>query len=386
MKVSDVSTSPRIRVFDSKSLKIQSWDKANDYPHKIADAIAESGTALSCIDVYATFIRGAGFLTSLSDSIVNRKGQTLNDLLALVAIDRATYGGFAIHVNYNEFYEVAEYNYIPFEHTRLGLPLVEDLSQVQNIAINSDWTGIRAQPNVKNTTYLPVFNPNKAVIAAQMEDEGGVTNYRGQVLWWSNAYGFNYPTPKIDAVITDVNTEGGVATTKNRNVKNNFFPAGVLVVEEEQIDNPDNVENATQMRDNENEETNLVKQMKKMQGDSNACNVAVLEVKRGATQKPEFLKFSGENYDAAFKNTEETVQKNIGRRFSQPPVLRCEEVASGFADDIMQQAYNFYNSVTQEERGEIERIFSKLIGAYTNYVDLSALKIIPKSYANATNQ
>lgn len=382
MKVSDVSTSPRKRVYDSKRLKIQAWDVANDYPHKLADAINESGSALSCVEVYATFIRGAGFPTLISDAIVNRKGQTLNDLLALVAIDRATYGGLAIHVNYNEFLEIAEYNYIPFEHTRLGLPNKENAVEVTHIAVNSDWMGVREVASVKNTEYIDVFNPRKEVVLAQMEAAGGVSTYKGQILWWSNQYGYNYPLPTIDAVITDVNTEGGVATTKNRNVKNNFFPAGVLVVEGEQADSPDNTKDERDL----NEESNLVTQMKKMQGDRNACNVAVIEIDRGTTQKPEFLKFSGENYDAAFKNTEESVQKNIGRRFKQPPVLRCEDVASGFADDTMQQAYNFYNSVTQDERGEIERIFNKLIGAYTNYVDLSALKITPKSYGYAVNQ
>ena len=382
MKVSDVSTTPRIRVFDSKSLKIQAWDKSNDYPHKLADAVNESGSALSCLEVYASFIRGAGFPKEISDSIVNRKGQTLNDILALVAIDRGAYGGIAIHVAYNEFLEAAEYNYIPFEHTRLGLPNKDNPAEVAHIAINTDWMGVREIASVKNTKYLNVFNPNKSVVKEQMEAAGGVSEYDGQVLWWSNQYGYNYPLPIVDAVITDVNTEGGVATTKNRNVKNNFFPAGVLVVEDGTDDNPDN----TDPRKDQNEESNLVTQMKKMQGDANACNVAVIEIGRGTVQKPEFLRFSGENYDEVFKHTEETVQKNIGRRFKQPPVLRCEEVASGFADDTMRQAYNFYNSVTQDERGELERIFNKLIGAYTNYIDLTALKITPKSYDYAINQ
>jgi hypothetical protein len=172
-----------------------------------------------------------------------------------------------------------------------------------------------------------------------------------------------------------------VATVKNRNAKNNFFGAGIFIVETDNPDNPDN----TKETNDENEESNLVTQIKKMQGDRNSCNVAVLELERGA-REPKHIPFAGENYDAAFKETEITIQKNIGRRFKQPPVLRCEDVSQGFADDVMQQAYNYYNSMTQDERAELERAFTRLLGAYTNYIDLSQFKIIPKSYGNSTNQ
>lgn len=382
MKVSDVTTEKRATVKSVVSLNIQGWDRRNDYPQKLWDAIAESGTALSCLEVYASFVRGAGFPSAVADSIMNRKGQNLNDLLALTAEDRARFGGFAIHVNYNEFYEAAEFNYIPFEHTRLGLPTIENPSEVTTIAINSDWTGATTRPTLKNTAQIPIFNPDKVVIAAQVKEAGGdIKNYKGQVLWWSNAYGFNYPVPICDAIITDINTEGGVATVKNRNAKNNFFGAGIFIVEGETTDNPDN----TKVDNDENEESNLVTQIKKMQGDRNSCNVAVLELDRGA-REPKHIPFAGENYDGAFKETEVSIQKNIGRRFKQPPVLRCEDVSSGFAENVMSEAYHFYNTVTQDERAELERVFTRLLAAYTNYTDLSQFKIIPKSYGNSTNQ
>ena len=385
MRVSDVSTEKRTKTnLDVTSLGIQSWDRGNLYPQKLWDAIAESGTALSCIEVYAAFIRGAGFPSEIADNIVNREGQTLNDILALVSQDRAKFGGFAVHINYNEFYEAAEFNYVPFEHTRLGIPN-KDTGAISEIAINSDWAGLRIRPDKKNTTYLKLFNPQKQVVAAQIEAAGGVENYKGQLLWFSNNRGLSYPTPICDAIITDINSEGGCATVKNRNVKNNFFGAGIFIVEGGKSDSEDNVENASRHNDDLNEESNLVKQIKKMQTDRNAVNVAVLEVERGATP-PKFEKFSGMNYDGAFQKTEDSVQKNIGRRFKQPPILRCEEVATGFATEAMQDAYNFYNSVTQDERGEIERAFTRLLGAYTNYIDLTQFKIIPKSFNNATNQ
>ena len=385
MKVSDVSTEKRTKTnLDVTSLAIQSWDSGNLYPQKLWDAIAESGTALSCIEVYSSFIRGAGFPSGIADNIVNREGQTLNDILALISQDRAKFGGFAVHVNYNEFYEAAEFNYVPFEHTRLGIPN-KDTGEITEIAINSDWAGLRIRPDKKNTTYLKLFNPQKQVVAAQIEAAGGVENYKGQLLWFSNNRGLAYPTPICDAVVTDINSEGGCATVKNRNVKNNFFGAGIFIVEGEKSDSEDNVENASRSKDDLNEESNLVKQIKKMQTDRNAVNVAVLEIERGANP-PKFEKFSGMNYDGAFQKTEDSVQKNIGRRFKQPPILRCEEVATGFATEAMQDAYNFYNSVTQDERGEIERAFTRLLGAYTNYIDLTTFSIIPKSFTNATNQ
>ena len=50
MLVADIKTTKRITAKDVKSLEIQAWDVRNNYPQKLLDAIAESGTAASCFD------------------------------------------------------------------------------------------------------------------------------------------------------------------------------------------------------------------------------------------------------------------------------------------------------------------------------------------------
>jgi len=381
MRVADIKTTKRITAKDVKPLEIQAWDVRNNYPQKLLDAIAESGTAASCFDVYKSFLRGQGFPTQLADSIVNEKGQNLNDLLMLAANDIAYFGGIAIHVNYNLFYEITEVQVIPFEQTRLGLPKKEDSSQVVKIAVNKDWTGVKKKASKENTEYIHVYNPDPAVLQSEIDDAGGIANYKGQILWLTSDMDYQYPISIVDPVITDVNTEGGVATVKNRNVKNNFFPAGALIFDKYIGENKDNEDQDSR---EENEDTTYVDAVKDMQGDANACNVVVF-TKEPGENPPAFVKFSGENYDTAFEKTETTVQANIAKRFKQPASLRCENYSNGFAADRMKDDYTYYNTVTKDERRLLERGFAKVLANYITPIDLSQIKITPSVYGGITN-
>lgn len=378
MTIHEVETSPRFEIFDNKSFGIQSYDRGNDYPQRVRELIAESGTATSCMSVYAKFIRGKGFDSVLAAAMVNSAGVNLNGVLRRVSNDVARFHGLAIHVNYNGFYEVCEISHVPFEMCRLGIP--DDRGFVSHIHVAEDWTGCSKGKRLtaKDVRKIAVFNPIKEVVQAQIAAAGSSDKYTGQILWISYADGgFIYPTSLLDPIVTDLSSEAGVATIKNRNVKNNFFPAGIVVFPKSSSENPDDD------GDQDGEEDNVINQIKKLQGDRNACRVAVVTKEIGEDD-PKFIPFSGDNYDKAFESTEESVQKNIGRMFSQPPILRCEAVNNGFADDIMQQAYNFYNSVTEDERAFVEDAFIRVLAAHTNYIALDEIHIRPLSYGNAT--
>ena len=51
--------------------------------------------------------------------MVNRRGDTADDIHAFVCKDVADYDGMAIHVNYNMFADIVEVQHIPFENCRL---------------------------------------------------------------------------------------------------------------------------------------------------------------------------------------------------------------------------------------------------------------------------
>ena len=64
----------------------------------------------------------------------------------------------------------------------------------------------------------------------------------------------------------------------------------------------------------------------------------------------------------------------------QPAILRGEAVNTGFATDVIQDAYHFYNSVTENERLFFERLYNNLFKGDEAGNDFS---ILPLRYSEA---
>lgn len=103
-----------------------------------------------------------------------------------------------------------------------------------------------------------------------------------------------------------------------------------------------------------------------------------VELEDGDT-KPEFVSFKGTNYDKEFNVTLASSQANIGKAFNQPPILRAENVGANFGADLMLNAYNYYNSVTENERLVIERAFTTIFKNWFELTD-NNYSVIPLSY------
>jgi hypothetical protein len=98
------------------------------------------------------------------------------------------------------------------------------------------------------------------------------------------------------------------------------------------------------------------KEIVRMQGDMNTSKMWVVDIDADE-EKPEFIDFTAKNYDRQYELTEKTVQNNIGAMFMIPPVLRGIDVGTGFGSELIANAYNFMNSVTDNERRMIEVAF-----------------------------
>ena len=142
MNVNDLKKKSNRRVDTGylRNLGIQSYGDDNLYPQHLRNIIAASSTGSECAERYANFIEGNGFReVAFSEYVVNRRGDTADDIHALVCRDVADYDGIAIHVNYNMFADIVEIQHVPFENCRL---LEEDeTGYIAKIAVHPDWTG-----------------------------------------------------------------------------------------------------------------------------------------------------------------------------------------------------------------------------------------------------
>jgi hypothetical protein len=375
MKVSATVTSQRVeRNAYNLSRKIKNYGTGNDYPQKILEIVGSSGTGKVCVDIYSKFVEGGGFLDdTLAQMVLNDNGEKANSLLRKCARDMRNFNGCAVLVKYDAFGIPYAYYNVPFEHCRLE---INDKKQYTGrVAVHPDWTGINGIIfDEKDIKRINRYEPAKAL--EQIMAAGSPANYLGQIYYFTADGDFEYPVCPFDAVVTDMLTEESVSTVKHRNAKFNFLPSGILVrkgikpttlpdggIDE---DDPYNQEQASS-----------AEEIKRMQGDNNAAKIWVVDVDADE-EKPEFIPFDAKNYDKQYEYTEKTVQENIGKMSMIPPILRGVDVGAGFGAELMQNAYDFMNSVTDNERRALEVLFADLLKNYR--VQFAQFAIKPLKY------
>lgn len=379
------------RRFDNSYIRqynLQGYGHDNLYPQNIMAIIAASGTAQLCLSRYEKFVEGFGLNDdNLSAMVVSRDGSTMDDILRAVAKDLTTFAGLALHVNYNVLGQITEVNPMPFELCRLEE--TDSVGNVAHILVHCDWQGRKTrsgQPqlvNEKNITRFNTFNPDPAVVQAQIAAAGGIDGYKGQVLWLSMDGKWQYPTPIYDSVITEISTDEGLGNVKYRNVRNNFLISCMLIAKKgvphittttnekgEEVE----VEEERQMIDDED--------LKNFQGDTRGSKILYVELENDE-DKPEVVPFPVRNYDKEFNVTEASVTERIYSQFHQEIFHAIRIGKLGFSGDVMRDAYEYYAGEVTTEQRFIERAFTSVFANWHDKAIPQNFSIRPMKYINS---
>lgn len=356
MRVKDLrkKSSRRIDTTYVSSLGIQTYGEDNLYPQVLNNIIAASSTGSGCVERLANFIEGNGLRNlDLSEVVINRKGDTMDDLHTLICSDVAKFNGFAIHVNYNIFGQIVELQYVPFENCRLVEE--DDNGYVSHIVLHPDWTGAKTRNgkllrvDKRNCDYINVFNPTREVVMAQIEAVGGIEYYNGQLLWVSMAGKNTYPTGKGDSVATEMSTDEGLSNVKYRNVRNNFLPAAMIITK--RGSNLENYSDRPSLQGDDFSDT-----LVHLQGDTNAGKLMEITLENDE-EKPEVVHLNAQNYDKEFTVTDSSVIERIYSAFGQEAWYCIRIGKVGFSGDILEDAFEYYNSIVSKQQRLIERTF-----------------------------
>lgn len=365
-------SSKRIDVRYLQTLGIQTYGEDNLYPQTFRNILAASSTGAECLDRFADFIEGNGFRDApFSESVVNRKGDTADDIHALVCRDVAYYNGLALHVNYNIYGDIVELHHVPFENCRLVES--DDSGYVGKIAIHPDWSGQKTRGGKvikvakENIDYIDAFNPDKRVVAAQIEAAGGIEYYKGQVLWVSLSGKDIYPTGKGDRVVTEMSTDEGLANVKYRNVRNNFLPAAMIFTKKGTNITFDQDGNEIDSMDDDDSFSDSLLQL---QGDTN-CGKLMEVTLETDEDKPEVVSLNSQNYDKEFTVTDTSVTERIYSAFGQEPWYCIRIGKVGFSGDILEDAFEYYNSIVSKQQRLIERTFARVFRHFYETVNAS---------------
>lgn len=347
MKVAQIKSAPQFESRDWRQYGIQTYGDTNDFPQTVSEIVQASKTGNACLSIYNDFVYGHGFKDpGIYKLRVNKEGEKLDKILRMVCKDFTLWHGFAIHVNYNMNFRVSSIHHIPFESLRLAK--ADDDGFIGRTAYHPDWghrDETRSRWSPSDIEWFHLFNPDPEVILNQVEEAGGWDSYNGQILYFSgDSEGSpSYPVPIFIAEMTDMRTEEALANVAGRNACSNFLSAGILV------DIKDETQDQSQVNETQ-------KELNKFQGDENTSQLWYIQCK-SRDEVPQFIRFSGENYDKAFEVTQRVIPENIGQAFKQPPILRAVDVGANFGADLMPNAYKYYNSVTVRERQQLEETF-----------------------------
>lgn len=357
-----------------RNLGIKSYDADNLYPQNVRNIVLNSKTGNGCLERYTDYIEGRGIASQpLAGFVVNLDGETLADLHAQVSSDLAMHDGFAIHVNYDINAHITSLHQVPFENVRIAEP--DEDGNVRKVALHPDWTGrlTRNGKPVKITKdaidYLDVFNPDPEVVLAQMQEAGGPQFYKGQVYYYSSLGYLLYPYSKFHAVLADMSTDEGLSNIMNRNVRNNFLPAGAFVRLKSQGApySGDDADLEPQVDDSE-----YAEDLAALQGDTEALKFLDITVE-SKDEMPEFINMQGNNYDKDFTATAAEVKDCIYAAFGQEGWLAIRNGKVGFSGTLIADVERDYAKRQIKTQLALTRCYKTLLQVWTTAQPLPAM-------------
>ena len=341
------------------------YDIDNMYPNKIKNAAERSQCVKSASGTLASFLTGVGFGEDLNKIIVNEEEDTLFDILFYTAKEKSIFAGFALHFNFNVFGEITEINEISFECLRWN-------TDATKLIYDSDW---QRPKKVNQIEYYP-FNLDKV---QEQINEVGLDDYTGQVLYWIPRRKDYYTTCRFDDVLEYAQYEYESAVYQLSNIQNDFA-FGYLMKLPLQADSQD-----------ENKE--VIERLREGKGAKNAGNSILLkmagdsEVLRSKLIEP----ISRNNIDNLFTNQNDLAERKIYACYNQPPILNGVSSDGMFNQDQYNDAFDYYNSYTETERDQLEKIWTKILNASIFVSEGTEIKIEQKSFiikkdgGNSTN-
>lgn len=378
MKIKNLpKAAPAIETGFLRNLGLQSYDADNLYPQNVRNIVLNSKTGASCLERYKDYIEGRGIASAVLASLaVNLDGETLADLHRLVSDDLATLNGFAIHANYNVDGRITSLHHIPFENVRLKE--ADEDGIVRHVALHPDWSGRLTRNGKpvkvdKNTVdIIDVFNPDLAVVQAQMAEAGGPQFYKGQVFYYSAEGHLRYPFAKYHAVLADMSTDEGLSNIMNRNVRCNFLPSGAFVRLKGQT---------TAYDDGGFEEPDTYSDdLAAIQGDTNALKIMDITVET-KEEMPQFVNMQGNNYDKEFTATAAEIKDCIYSEFGQEGWLSLRNGKVGFSGTLISDMERDYARRQVKTQAALTQTYIRLLSNWAEVLpataDLESLRIVP---------
>lgn len=358
----------RVPIISDPSEGILRYDYDNLYPQRAEEIVRRSYTLKAVIDRVADFLNGEGFLDpKIASLVVNTKGwrgQSLNAVLNSVTPTFAKFNSICLHIGYDLNYRVASIEPIKFEYIRLSL------RETGELMYSTNWERDGRKENIHNAEIYHAFNPNPDVVAAQIEEAGGIEDFKGQILYFTPDPG-QYPLASFDPVFDHAQAQGELGVLKISDIQNNFLSTLAIIYPGEFASDA--------------EEFEFKKLISSKSGARGAGSRIGIQDKTGLKKAGDiFQQLSPVSLDKLYEFTETSVMNAIMENEAMPKELLGVRPESGmFNQDNMEQAYTYYNAITRNRRAIISEVFSYILQHWSKPI-ASDCKIKQQEYIQKT--
>ena len=342
------------KMHDDISSGIMNYGEFNDYPQVIERLIMGSQTGRACANIFGKFIAGMGFENDVINNIivgkdVYGKDIKLQKLLRQFAQSISFFNGGYIHNRFNNAGKITESKIVQFKNCRLSR--VDDNGYCSRIAYSDNFANERISKDKKiNITWFNSFNIN--AVQNQIKNAGGIEFYKGQIYHLFLDDSFIYPLSQFDSVYLDLDTEYQIQLFKNREIRNGMSDKVIM--------------NINLTADEETKEDVIKECHKWMSPDGDKLIIFENEFdENGIISEKNFKidRIATNINDKLFDGWEKSLPNNIRKAiFALPAVLIDYEQGqlSQASGEMVKQAVNYYNSITDGIRQSVSESFSEI--------------------------
>ena len=372
IKTTLLSIAKKLVRWDSK-LEIYTNGEDNAYPERIERFRNNSVTASMASNVMIQYLLGKGFGEVDNLRIGSLKLINIADDIARDLTDQR---GVYIHVDYDANFEVSCFKVLPFNQCRVGK---KDSNEYNGkILVYSNWN--EAKIDKKKVSILNVFNPDKEIIAYQVEKAGGISKYKGQVFFYNMDSQYYYPLSRIDAVSMECDNEYNASVYKNEILRRGFFGKTLVVTRplvdagfiKEATDSKDPIL-LQELRDMESERQNFKDTIKEFISVGNVGGVMHMEMDFAGDNLNDAILFKNIESninDKLFEFTENSAMQKILMAFNNLPIALVkspDNAMLGNSGEALRVSKETYWENTSKERNVLETIVNDLLSLYNNY-------------------
>ncbi|HZI25022.1 MAG TPA: hypothetical protein VFD46_08095 [Chryseolinea sp.] len=195
------------------------------FPLKLSKAVEESPATSACISTLADFIEGDGFsVPEVGKIIVNKRGETFDDIHCQISTSFATYEGFALNVKYSILGKITELRVMSFENCRLSVP--DAAGNISKIHYNPYYgTG---DYRIQQTVIYDAYDPDPAVVQYQIKRDKN--KYKGQIYYVGTTKALHrfYPQPEYYSAKFWMSVDSLIGSYWFNNLENGFLQSVIF--------------------------------------------------------------------------------------------------------------------------------------------------------------